>query len=93
MAEQKASASVRRLRMQLRVVQTVFRAEMKRLEGIGISAKRQDKVRELRSRSMAILDAVRAGLDGSATWHADLSALVRELEEELNNAEESDGRF
>lgn len=75
--------SQERLRMQLRVVQTVFRAEMKRLDRTGISAEREDKVRALRSRSMAILEAVRAELDGSAAWHADVLALVSELEEAL----------
>ena len=90
MAERNPGARQRRLQLQLRVVQTVFRAEMKRLELIGDSAERADKVRDLRSRSAAILDGVRRDLDGSAGGHPETSALVREIEAELR-AQGSDG--
>lgn len=90
MAERKPGAAERRLRLQLRVVQTVFRAEMKRLERTGISPEREEKVRDLRSRSVAILEEVRAELDGSAGWHVEVSSLVREVEVELR-AEGNDG--
>ena len=79
-----------RLRMQLRVVQTVFRAEIKRLDRTPGTAEREDKVRYLWSRSMAILEEVRAELNGSAGWHLEMSALVREVEAELR-AEGNDG--
>ena len=72
--------------MQVRVVQTVFRAEIKRLALIPGTTEREDKVRELSSRSMAILEHVRAELDGSAGWHGQVSALVREVEAELQAA-------
>jgi len=83
MAESKRGARQRRLRLQIRVVQTVFRAEMQRLERAGISADREDRVRDLRSRSIAILEAVRAELDASAGWDPEVSALIREVEAEL----------
>lgn len=79
-----------RLRMQLRVLQTVFRAEIKRLDRTPGIAEREDMVRDLRSRSMAILEEVRANLNGSAEWHHEMSALVREVEAELR-AEGDDG--
>ena len=82
--------SEERMRMQLRVVETVYRAEIKRLDRIRGTAERQDSVRELRSRSMAILEEVRAELNGSAGWHPEMSALVREVEAELRV--EGDGR-
>ena len=90
MAERKPGAPQRRLRLQLRVVQTVFRAEIKRLDRTRGTAEREDKVRDLSLRSMAILEEVRAELDGSAGWHLEMSALVREVEAELR-AEGSDG--
>ena len=82
--------SQERLRMQLRVVQTVFRAEIRRLDRNPGTAEREDKVRDLRSRSMAILEEVRAKLNGSAGWHHEVSGLVREVEAELR-AEGDDG--
>lgn len=75
--------SQERLRMQLRVVQIVFRAEIKRLGRISGTAEREDTLRHLLSRSMAILEEVRAELNGSAEWHPEMSALVREVEAEL----------
>lgn len=75
--------SQQRLRMQLRVVQVVYRAEIKRLDLNPGTAQREDNVRDLRSRSMAILEGVRAELNGSAGWHREASALVREMEAEL----------
>ena len=84
--------SQQRLRMQLRVVQVVFRAEIRRLDRNPGTAERENMVRDLRSRSMAILEEVRAELNGSAGWHSDVSALVREVEAELR-AEGKDGRL
>jgi hypothetical protein len=78
--------SKERLRMQLRVVQTVFRAEFKRLALIPGTTEREDKLRELSSRSMAILEHVRAELDGSAGWHREVLVLAREVEAELQAA-------
>ena len=75
--------SQERLRMQLRVVQTVFRAEIKRLDRIPDTSDREDMVLDLWSRSMAILEELRAELDGSTGWHPEVSALVRDLEAEL----------
>lgn len=82
--------SQQRLRMQLRVVQVVYRAEIKRLDLNPGAAEREDKVRDLRFRSMAILEEVRAELNGSAGWHREVSALVRKVEAELR-AEGNDG--
>lgn len=82
-----AATSQERLRMQLRVVQTVFRAEIRRLDRTHGPAEREAKVRDLRSRSMAILEEVRAQLTGSAAWHLELSAIVREVEAELRDEE------
>ena len=72
-----------RMRMQLRVVQTVFRAEMKRLDGNPSTAEREARVRELGSRSMTLLERLSAELDGSAGWHVEMSASVREVAAQL----------
>lgn len=69
--------------MQLRVVETVFRAEIKRLDLIPGTADREAKVRELTAQSKALLERVRAELDGSAGWHRQMLALLDEIYAEL----------
>jgi hypothetical protein len=91
MAGGRAGMTQERLRLQLRVVQTVFRAEIRRLERTPASPEREEKTLDLRSRSMALLEAVRAELDGSAAWHDVMSSLLREVEEGLRSADGSDG--
>lgn len=78
-----SDTSEKRLRLQVRVVQTIFRVEIKRLERTPASVERDKAERDLRARSTAILGAVRAELDGKAAWHGDVLRLTSEAEEEL----------
>jgi hypothetical protein len=80
-----------KLRMQIRLVQVIFRAEMRRLDLSPGTPERENHVRDLRSRSNAILDAVRAQLDGGHSWHAEVWALIREVEDELGRTGINDG--
>ncbi len=62
-----------RVRLQIRVVRVVYRAEKEWIETIAASREaRQEELDGLRARSVEILDLVRAGLDGSAAWHPEL---------------------
>ena len=67
-----------RVRLQIRVVLVVFRAEMARLDRwTSTEAEREVFTRALRGRSYRILDLAQADLDGDAPEHRDL---VRELD-------------
>jgi hypothetical protein len=69
----------RRMERQIRSVLIVFRAEKRRLEPLIQSGDaRQDQLDGLRARSVEILDAARAQLDGNAAWHP---RLLKELAE------------
>lgn len=71
-----------RLRLQVRLVEIVYRTESARL------ARRNplssaETLYDLRSRSRAILQGVRAQLDGDALRHADLINAIIDLELEI----------
>jgi len=62
-----------RVRLQIRAVITVYRAEMSRLKAWKPSGETSEKyAKSLRARCIDILDAARAELDGSAPWHPDV---------------------
>ena len=70
---------VARLRLQIRAVLVVYRAEMARLSRWNLSsASREAFATSLRTRSFQVLEDTRVALDGDAPEHADL---VREIEE------------
>jgi len=70
---------VARLRMQIRAVLVVYRAEMARLSRWNLSqASREAFATSLKARSFQVLESARAALDGDAPEHADL---VREIED------------
>ena len=72
-----------RLRLQLRVVQTVFRGESARIERIADAASRRDALTSLRERSLAVLAAVRTELDGTAPWHQGMTVALDEVSREI----------
>jgi len=62
-----------RVRLQIRAVITVYRAEIARLKAWKPSGETSEKyAKSLRARCIDILDAARAELDGSAPWHPDV---------------------
>ena len=70
---------VARVRLQIRAVLVVYRAEMARLSRRNVSAATGEAfASSLRTRSLHVLDNARATLDGDAPEHKDL---VREIEE------------
>ena len=70
---------VARLRLQIRAVLVVYRAEMARLSRWNLSpASREAFATSLKARSFQVLESARAALDGDAPEHADL---VREIED------------
>lgn len=73
-----------RLRLQIRIVQIVYRAESARIVRRDALASGQS-LAELSSRSLAILQNVRAQLDGDALWHADLTSAIIDLEAEIGD--------
>ena len=75
------------MRTQVLLVAVVFRTESRRLAQGAATPAGQLVLRELRTRSIAILDNVRAELDGQASWHADISSLIGEVAEGLDGAE------
>ena len=72
-----------RLRLQIRVVQVVFRAESFKLFRIADEAARREALTSLRDRSLAVLAAVRTELDGTAPWHQGVTAALDELSREM----------
>jgi hypothetical protein len=65
--------SADRVRLQVRAVLVVYRAEVARIREYSASPSvlRAD-LDDLQARSLQRLDETRAGLDGSAAWHAEL---------------------
>jgi hypothetical protein len=75
----------RRMRRQIQAVLVVFRAEKARLEqAIQPGAARDHQLDDLRERSVAILDAARAQLDGNAAWHPKLLKELAEARAEVS---------
>ena len=70
-------------RMQIRVVLTVFRAEMARLERVDPLAASFGVGRLLRVRSMELLDTARARLNGKGSSHPELLAELDLAREEV----------
>ncbi len=70
-------------RMQIRVVLTVFRAEMARLERVDPLAASFEAGRLLRVRSMELLDTARARLNGNGSSHPELLAELDSAREEV----------
>jgi len=70
-------------RIQIRVVLTVFRAEMGRLERIDPMGASFDAGRLLRIRSMELLDNARARLNGGGSRHPELLAELDSAREEV----------
>lgn len=74
-----------RLFMQVRVVRVIYRAELARLmKADATLATRRDELADLRTRCLAILQTVRAELDGAARSHPDLLAELDEIQDELS---------
>ena len=70
-------------RMQIRVVLTVFRAEMTRLERVDPLGASFDAGRLLRIRSMDLLENARARLNGRGSSHPELLAELDSAREEV----------
>lgn len=70
-------------RMQIRVVLTVFRAEMARLDGVDPLGASFDAGRLLRVRSIELLDNARARLNGRGSGHPELLAELDSAREEV----------
>lgn len=73
-----------RARLQIRVVTTIYRAELERIERSGLpdgeQAARRDQLREV---SFQVLDRARGVLDGQAPWHPDVLAELATAREEI----------
>lgn len=70
-------------RMQIRVVLTVFRSEMARLERVDPLGASFDAGRLLRVRSMELLDSARARLNGRGSSQPELLAELDSAREEV----------
>lgn len=70
-------------RMQIRVVLTVFRSEMARLDSVDPMRASFDAGRLLRMRSIELLDTARARLNGKALSYPDLLAELASAREEV----------
>jgi len=69
--------SADRVRLQIRAVLVVYRAEVANIHRSGASPRvLQAEQDDLRARSLRRLDETRAQLDGSAAWHAELVAEI-----------------
>jgi hypothetical protein len=78
----------RRMNRQIRVVLIVFRAEKRRLQPLIQSGDaRPDRLDDLRARSLEILDAERAKLDGKAAWHPRLLRRLTEARAEISGTD------
>jgi hypothetical protein len=74
----------KQMRLQVRIVQVVYRAELAKLRRSEASIdSRREAVSDLRSRCFAVLQGARSHLDGGAIWHADLLAAISDVESEL----------
>jgi len=77
-----------RVRLQIRAVITVYRAEMSRLKAWQPSGETSEEyAKSLRSRCIDILDAARALLDGSAPWHPDVIAELEQARAEIRTGD------
>ena len=73
-----------RARFQARLVRVVYRGESRRIEGRGLSGEaREAALTDLRRRSLALLEVLRSTLDSTEGWHADMLAVVSEVEGEI----------
>jgi len=72
-----------RTRLQIRVVLTVFRSEMARLDRVDPMAASFDAGRLLRIRSIELLDTARARLNGRGFSHPELLAELDSAREEV----------
>ncbi len=73
-----------RVRLQIRAVLTVYRAEMSRLKAWQPSGETSEQyATSLRARCVEILDAARAQLDGSAPWHPDVITELAQARAEI----------
>jgi len=70
-------------RMQIRVVLTVFRSEMARLDRVDPMGASFDAGRLLRTRSIELLDSARARLNGKGFSHPELLAELASAREEV----------
>jgi hypothetical protein len=65
--------SADRVRLQVRAVLVVYRAEVARIRQFSASSNvRRADLDDLRARSLQRLEETRAQLDGSAAWHQEL---------------------
>ena len=78
-------------RMQIRVVLTVFRAELARLRRLGGGARGTDAAERLRERSLLLLDEARAQLDGAAPDNPRLLDEITEARSEVERTRLEDG--
>jgi len=77
-----------RIDRQIRVVLIVFRAEKRRLQPLIRSGDaRQEQLENLRERSLELLDAERAKLDGKAAWHPRLLRRLTEARSEISGTD------
>ena len=73
-----------RARFQVRLVQVVYRGEARRLHARRLRrSARETTLNDLRRRCLELLDLVRSSLDHSQGWHADVLALVADVEREI----------
>lgn len=73
-------------RMQIRVVLTIFRAEMARLPRIRPPEARADAARRLRLRSLNLLAEAKARLNGQTAAHPELLTELEAARSEINAA-------
>ena len=74
-----------RVRRQIRAVLIVFRAEKRRLEPLIQSGDaQQEQLDSVRARSVEILEAARAELDGGAAWHPRVLRELAEARDEIS---------
>lgn len=74
-------------RMQIRVVLTVFRAEMARLERADPLRASFDAGRELQLRSIELLDSARARLNGEGVLYPELLSELKSARDEVMGEE------
>jgi hypothetical protein len=76
---------VARVRMQIRAVLVVYRAEIARLNRSNLSpATREAFATSLKTRSFQVLDDARASLDGDAPDHKDLIGEIEEARTQIS---------
>lgn len=74
-----------RLRLQVRVVRVIYRAELARLKKADATlASLRGELADLRSRCLTLLETVRAELDGAAVSPPDLLAELDDIEDEVS---------